>query len=99
MQHEVHRIEANISRTVRFQGILALSHLGVDVTRYTSFDYSITQAIAAAANFLELDGIIVPSARSPASHLVIMIEHVHAESALVLKESELVDWEQWKKNR
>lgn len=58
-----------------------------------------TQAIAAAAQFLEFDALIVPSARSPALHLVIFLESVLAEGALTVLDSEPVDWSAWRSRR
>ena len=45
-------------------------------TRYEIFDYQATQAIAAAAHFLEFDGLKVPSARAPCSNLVFFTDRL-----------------------
>ena len=63
LEHELHRITARTSKSLRFTDVSSLSILGVDVRRYATFEYSVTQAIAAAAFFLDFDGLIVPSAR------------------------------------
>ena len=41
----------------------ACQKLGADVAKYESSEYGMTQAIAAAAHFLQFDALIVPSAR------------------------------------
>jgi hypothetical protein len=43
-------------------------------SRYASCDYAVTQAIAAAAFFLNLDGLIVPSARCAELNLAFFTE-------------------------
>lgn len=96
VRHEIHRIRATTGRTLRFANVDALAPLGVDVRRYASFDYTATQAIAAGAQFLEFDSLIVPSARSPALHMVVFLENVLAPDALVLMESGAVDWGAWR---
>jgi RES domain len=61
-----------------------------------TFEYRATQAIAAAAYFLEFGGLIVPSARFDFQNLVIFTERT---TELVLKKSEGVDWGVWRAQR
>jgi hypothetical protein len=81
---------------LRFASLDALAPLGVDIARYRTFEYTATQAIAAAAHFLELDGLIVPSARFDCPNLVLFTERV---TGLLLRESQPVDWEAWRQRR
>ncbi len=74
----------------------SLSTLGVDVRRYTNFEYTVTQAIAAAAFFLDFDGLIVPSARITELNLVIFCEKLDIGERLKVETSELVDWSAWR---
>ena len=92
--HEIHRITARTSRTLRFPDVSSLSPLGVDAARYASFDYAATQAIAAAAFFLDFDGLIVPSARSTELNLVIFTEKLG--TALAVEASAPIDWAAWR---
>jgi hypothetical protein len=96
IEHEVHAIEAQAERTLRFANTAGLAPLGVDVARYRSFDYQATQAIAAAAHFLEFDGLIVPNARFECANLVIFVEHA---PGLVLRETQPVDWDSWRRSQ
>jgi RES domain-containing protein len=96
LEHEIHRINAQTRSTLRFASVSALSALGVDARRYASFDYAATQAIAAAAFFLDFDGLIVPSARSAALNLVIFMEKRDAVDRLQVEASETVDWSGWR---
>lgn len=95
VQHEIHRIESEAERCLRFADIASLQPLGVDPARYGTFDYDVTQAIAAAAHFLEFDGLLVPSARHPSGNLVIFMDRVGAGTLDVVT-SEDVDWAAWR---
>jgi hypothetical protein len=96
LEHELHHIEVETERTLRFAGLESLEPLGVAVARYHTFEYQATQAIAAAAYFLEFDSLIVPSARFSCANLVIFTERA---TGLVLRSSQAVDWESWRQQR
>ncbi len=96
IEHELHRIAARTNTTLRFADLNSLSPLGVNVSRYTSFEYSATQAIAAAAHFLDFDGLIVPSARSAELNLAIFTEKLDVAERLKVEASEPVDWSAWR---
>ena len=61
-----------------------------------TFDYPATQAIAAAAHFLEFDGLIVPNARFDCANLVILLERA---PGLTLIETQPVDWDRWRRSQ
>ncbi|MBY0361391.1 MAG: RES family NAD+ phosphorylase [Phreatobacter sp.] len=94
-EHEIHRIAAATARNLRFVDVASLSPLGVDPARYQSLDYAATQAVAAAAHFLEFDGLVVPNARHACLNLVIFLDRVE-RGALDLRESQAVDWAAWR---
>jgi RES domain-containing protein len=99
LRHQVHTIRVATKRTLRFADVASLRPLGVDAARYESFDYTATQAIAAAAHFLEFDGLIVPSARAPVSNLVLFLDQIADDAQLVLSRSASVDWNIWRKRQ
>jgi hypothetical protein len=96
IEHEIHTISIRTERNLRFPDVASLAPFGVDAARYRSFDYSATQAIAAAANFLGFDGLIVPNARFACANLVIFTERA---PDLALTETVGVDWETWRRER
>ena len=98
LKHEIHRIGAYADRTLKFIDIVSLSPLGVDAAKYEGFDYGATQAIAAAAHFLEFDGLIVPNARHPSSNLVVFMDRAEGGKLEVRASSEL-DWTHWRSGR
>src|SRR5271155_3909336 len=50
IRHEIHELRVQTDRTLHFADVTSLTAFGVDVARYDSFDYSATQALAAAAH-------------------------------------------------
>lgn len=94
LQHEIHEINVKANRVLKLGDLKLLERLGVDVARFESFEYGATQAIAAAAHFLEFDSILVPSARYSGSNLVVFLDRVDVTPEL--KNSEDVDWKIWR---
>ena len=99
IQHQIHVLAVRAERTLRLLDMRELAHLGVDISRYESFEYGATQAIAAAAHFLEFDGMLVPSARFACSNLVLFTDRVSHTGHLQLVSSEDVDWPDWRKKK
>ncbi|HLY55115.1 MAG TPA: RES family NAD+ phosphorylase [Stellaceae bacterium] len=98
IRHEIHEIRVRTARTLQVAEIAGLAAFGVDVARYESFDYSATQALAAAAHFMEFDGLLVPSARHRSQNLVIFMDRDAAVSLETLR-AEPVDWSVWRARR
>jgi hypothetical protein len=100
IQHQIHVLAVKTERMLRLVDMAELEHLGVDISRYETFEYGATQAIAAAAHFLEFDGLLVPSARFSCNNLALFTDRVSHAGYLQLVSSEDVDWPDWrKKNR
>ena len=95
MQHEVHELEVGLDRALRLVDLTALQRLGVETSRFASFDYTATQAIAAAAHFLQFDGLIAPSARHGTNNLMIFSE-MSVGIRLNVVWSTRVDWSAWR---
>jgi RES domain-containing protein len=95
LRHEIHELGAQSERTLEFADISSLAPLGVDVSKYVSFDYSVTQALAAAAYFLEFDGLLVPNARHSSSNLVLFMDR-GTPGTLEVKSTSTVDWTFWR---
>lgn len=94
IQHEIHRISVRAGNALRFKDLAELERLGVDVAKYESFEYTATQAIAAAAHFLEFDALVVPSARHTASNVVLFLDRIQTPPELI--SSDEVDWSSWR---
>jgi RES domain-containing protein len=98
IHHEIHQITALSERNLAFASIASLAPLGVDVSKYESFDYTATQALAAAAHFLEFDGLLVPSARHNSMNLVLFMDR-GVSGSFEVTSSEPVDWAAWRGQR
>lgn len=97
--HDLHRLVVRTERTLRLADLDALVPLGIDITRYAGFDYTAPQAVAAAARFLEFDGLLVPSARAPCMNLVMFLDRMTADGRLDIEATEPVDWSDWLRRR
>jgi RES domain len=93
--HELHELTIHAERAVRLLNLQTLETLGVNTARYEKYDYSATQAIAAAAQFLGFDALIVPNARYPGLNLVGLLENLDPDAAVEIVPSEIVDWSDW----
>ena len=95
IEHEIHTLKVKTERTLRFESLEELQKLGINTSRYESFEYNESQATAAAAHFLEFDALMVPSARFECSNLVLFLDRAVALPQLV--HTEEVDWATWRK--
>jgi hypothetical protein len=87
-------LQIRAERVLKFENLQHLEKLGVNISRFESFEYSATQAIAAAAHFLEFDALIVPSARFPVSNLVVFLDGTKTPPELM--DTAKVDWHAWR---
>lgn len=97
LTHDLFRLGVKADKTLKFADLKSLAALGVDVARYSSFDYQKTQEIAAAANFLEFDGLVAPNARHPCLNLMLFMGR--APQIDIVGDSERVNWESWRRVR
>jgi RES domain-containing protein len=94
----IHRIRVGAKRILRLEQMALLEQLGVDVRNFANTDYSRTQAIGDAAFFLGFDGLLVPSARSQFSNLVLFADRLEIAD-MEVEHSEPVDWKTWRRSR
>src|SRR5262245_17584739 len=97
IEHELHTLKIRAGRVLNFETLQQLEKLGVNTARFESFDYTATQAIAAAAHFLEFDALIVPSARFAAQNLVVFLDRLQTPPELISTGS--VDWPAWRASK
>lgn len=89
---ELHQLEIDLRQVVQISGMGELERLGVDARRYGTTQYERTHAVSAAAQFMEYEGMLVPSARSSTLNLVIFLDQLAADSTLSLLHSSAIDW-------
>lgn len=94
IEHKIHALRVGAARALKLESLDQLERLGVNTARYESFEYSATQAVAAAAHFLEFDALIVPSARHIALNMVLFLDRLQTPPELINTED--VDWQTWR---
>ncbi len=99
IRHEIHRLDVRAERVLDVGNLDTLKGLGVNAAAYGSLDYTSTQAAAAAANFLEYHGLIVPSARYNGLNFVLFSERSDQGASVTITTTEAVDWTSWRKAR
>lgn len=95
--HELHKLAIRAERAVHLPDLPTLHTLGVNTARFENYDYSATQAIAAAAQFLGYDAMIVPNARHPSLNLVVLLANLDPGETVKIVSSEIVDWSAWRR--
>lgn len=98
LQSILHRITVQTRRTLKLADLQAVAALGIAPAAFASLDYSRSQEIADAADFLGFDGIIAPSARWPCQNLVLFSDKFGPDE-LVVAERRPVDWNAWRRER
>ena len=91
----VHKLEVAPHNTLKL-AIGDFENFGIDRASYTERNYRRTQIIGAAINFLELDGLLAPSARWDCDNLMIFGDNYLPDAKLDVVSSETVDYENWK---
>jgi hypothetical protein len=91
---KVTRLAVATSRTLKLAQA-DLQGLGIDLQSYGERDYGLTQRIGAALAFLEIDGLIAPSARWPCNNLMIFTDNHTFTARLEAIDSEEVEWRSW----
>jgi RES domain-containing protein len=74
----LHEIRISLMRVVDLRDPERLQKLGIDLTTFSS-DWGCAPEIGAAANLLQMQGIIVPSVRHLSGNLVIFTDQVCSE--------------------
>ena len=93
----ISKIETATRSTLRLARA-RLPDLGVDMARYGEREYQVTQQIGAAVNFLEMDGLITPSARWDCDNLTIFSENHGLDEKLHVISHEDIEWHDWAKD-
>ncbi len=90
----LHRIRMTVSRHLRLIET-DLYDLGVELSEYQTLNYARTQQIGAAVNFLECDGLIVPSARWDCENMVLFMDNFDLAHDLEVLGTEPFEWRTW----
>lgn len=92
----LNKLQVLSERTLVFDGVAALGPLGVDEEAFRRGLYARTREIGAAARFLDMDGLIVPSARWTCANLVLFPDRLPDLDSLKVVETQEVNWPAWR---
>lgn len=92
----ISRLAVRTERSLVIDSFDALRDLGVDEDGFRRSDYARTREIGAAARFLDVDALVVPSAQWPCANLVIFPDRLADPAALKVVESRDVNWPAWR---
>ena len=104
VHYRLYELRVSLSSCLRIYSLAELSSLGLQTASYgqLSYDereheYPRTQEIAEAAHFIGRDGMVVPSARSEWPNMIVFCDPAGPDSAQVVKDHGLIEWNQWRK--
>ena len=85
------KVRVKLKRVVELD-VEQLNELGVGRADYQGRDYSRTQEISDALNFLGCEGLIVPSARYDCKNLVVFMQNLNKDCFVEEDESSEFSW-------
>lgn len=85
------KVRVQLNRVVELDAA-QLAELGVDQAKYKDRDYSRTQEISDALNYLGCEGLIVPSARYDCKNLIVYMQNLNSECIVEEDESRQFSW-------
>jgi len=103
VRYRLFELHVTLASCLRLDTLEILSSLGLETAGFGQLsyqereqEYPRTQEIAEAAHFLGCDGLIVPSARSNCTNVIVFCEPAGPSAFEVIKDHGLVDWERWR---
>ena len=92
----LHRLSVPVERTLVFGDVAALEDVGIDEAAFRRGETERSREVGAVARFLDIGGLIVPSARWPCANLVIFPDRVSDLGAFGVEDSRDVNWPAWR---
>ena len=83
---ELYEVEIRLERALDLRALDLLESLGIDDHALRAFPPDLCQAVGGGAAWLDIDGILVPSARTEGSNLVVFVDHMDPDSAITIVE-------------
>lgn len=93
---KINEIAVRAARVAVFDSVASLKPLGVDAEMFRRGDVARTREIGAAARFLDMDGLIVPSARWSCANLVLFMDRLSGLDALAVRAARDINWPAWR---
>ena len=93
---KMNRLRVRTERTLVFKDVGSLELAGVDEDTFRRGNFSRTREIGAAARFLDMDGLIVPSARWACANLVLFLDRLSDLETLKVLGTHDINWPAWR---
>ncbi len=93
---KLHKLYVRTRRTLVFADVAALDKVGISEQTFRRGDDARSREVGAAARFLDMDGLIVPSARWSCANLVLFPDRLPDRSALRVDETRDINWPAWR---
>lgn len=91
---KLHTLDVSVEKALKV-AVTDFEALGINTDTYERRNYEGTQRVGAAINFLELDGLIAPSARWECDNLMIFANRHSIDAKLAISDSEPIPFEEW----
>ena len=91
---KVHELGVSVEKALKIV-VADFPALGIDPKSYDQRNYDRTQIVGAAINFLEMDGLLAPSARWVCDNLMIFANSHSLDARLTVERTEDVHFDEW----
>ncbi len=93
---KLYALRVRTRRTLVFTDAASLENVGIDHETFRRADPARSREIGSAARFLDMDGLIVPSARWPCANLVLFPDRLSDRGDFWIEETRDVNWPAWR---
>jgi RES domain-containing protein len=104
VRYKLYEVHVTLASCARIASLDTLESIGLKVSTFGQLSYSErhqeyprTQDIAEAAHFHGRDGLLVPSARSEHTNLVVFCSPAGPEAIEVVRDHGEIAWDEWRK--
>jgi len=89
-------IQVSCASVLAFNDLAQLEPLGIDEISFKRGDYQRSREIGAAARFLDIEGLIVPSARYRGQNIVLFPDRLSTLESIRVSETLSINWPAWR---
>lgn len=95
---KINKLRVSAEKTLVFPDIASLEAVGVTEEAFRKGDHKRTREVGAAARFLDIEGLMVPSARWPCSNLALFPDRMRNRDSLQVEEARDINWPAWRES-
>lgn len=94
----IHQLNIRAERILIFNEVSDMASHGIDEEAFRKGGYERSREIGAAARFLDMEGLVVPSVRWPCTNLVLFLDRLSDRDSLKIMETRDINWPAWREN-